>query len=172
MSKSNRTTEDKQKHAPKKPNTCGQLPPFEPTDEQRQAVRLGVAWGIKREAICLQIINPATKKPITVTTLQKHFYDELTLGDETIINQVANSLYVSAVSGKDTRAAMFLLSARRGWRDRNAPAAGDTVDPAKQPQGSLIVPGASPSIEDWERVSEQHRARITNMARDNHEEQE
>ena len=55
-------------------------PPFTPTDEQRAMVKAAAGYRIPEDEICLVIINPRSKRPISGMTLRKHFADEIAQG--------------------------------------------------------------------------------------------
>ena len=53
---------------------------FEPTQEQRDVVKLLAGYGTPLDRIVKVARNPNTRRPIKVETLQKHFADELESG--------------------------------------------------------------------------------------------
>ena len=55
-------------------------PKFEPTQEQRNQVKLMKALGIPEHRICKMITNPWTKKPVARMTLARTFAPELASG--------------------------------------------------------------------------------------------
>lgn len=69
-----------------------------------------VAFGIPHEQIAAII-------GISSPTLRKHYAEALELGRSKTIENVANSLYDTAVSG-DVQAQKFFLSARGGWSEK------------------------------------------------------
>ena len=85
-------------------------PRFQPTPEQSKLVRKLVAYGHTQENIALMVGVRSPK------TLRKYFRAELDRAAIEANTQVAHSLYKSAVSGKDTTAAIFWLKCRAGWR--------------------------------------------------------
>ena len=95
-------------------------PRFQPTPEQAKLVRKLVACGNGQEDIA-RVIGVRSPK-----TLRKYFREELDRAAIEANTHVAHSLYKSAVSGKDTTAAIFWLKCRGGWREKHeakAPAA-------------------------------------------------
>ena len=54
-------------------------PRFEPTEEQRRNVEIMTGLGIPQTAICLMVRGPKGK-PISLTTLEKHFRKEIDTG--------------------------------------------------------------------------------------------
>ena len=95
-------------------------PRFQPTPEHQQLVRKLVACGNTQEGIALMVGVRSPK------TLRKYFREELARAAIEANTQVAHSLYKSAVSGKDTTAAIFWLKCRARWRESheaNAPSA-------------------------------------------------
>lgn len=53
---------------------------FHPTSEQRNLVKAMTGYKIPMDEICMLVINPKSKRPVSTTTLQKHFRDELDTG--------------------------------------------------------------------------------------------
>lgn len=53
---------------------------FHPTDEQRSMVRAMAGYRIPQDEMCLLIINPKNKLPISLITLRKHFSEEIRQG--------------------------------------------------------------------------------------------
>lgn len=53
---------------------------FEPSQEQREAVIAMATVGLAHEKIARCVFNPYTEKPISPTTLYRHFRDELDEG--------------------------------------------------------------------------------------------
>jgi hypothetical protein len=94
-------------------------PPFEPTQSQRDNVRVAVACGMPQDLVCRQLVNPATGKPIDEKTLRLHFRAELDDGMSTANAMVARSLYLKAMGdGKaSVSAAIFWLKCRAGWKE-------------------------------------------------------
>lgn len=128
--------------------------PFVPTAWQRGVVAMGKAAGLSDKMIASNIINPATDAPISVDSLNKYFHDDLENGLEKVTFNLSAKLYHSAIYLDDTRAAMYLLNTRAGWREQREepPVPGGA-------RAALVVPGVA-SIEDWEKISAQHRAFI------------
>ena len=55
-------------------------PKFEPTQDQRNQVKLMKALGIPEDRICKTITNPRTRKPVAPMTLARAFAAELESG--------------------------------------------------------------------------------------------
>ena len=55
-------------------------PKFEPTQDQRNQVKLMKALGIPEDRICKTIANPRTRKPVAPMTLARAFAAELESG--------------------------------------------------------------------------------------------
>ena len=55
-------------------------PKFEPTQDQRNQVKLMKALGIPEDRICKTITNPRTRKPVAPMTLARAFATELETG--------------------------------------------------------------------------------------------
>lgn len=133
---------------------------YNPTHEDRVRVETGVAFGISEEAICSQIINPHTMRPITKETLEKYFHEELKFGEDRIIHNVAGSLYRNAANG-DVRAQTFLLSTRKkGW-DKNKV----EEKPINERTGVLMVPGMA-DLGNWADAANKHRMNIQALEKD------
>ena len=97
---------------------------FEPTDGQRNVVKNAVAFGIREDIICKLITwdraGDGVLQPISEPTLRKHFAHEIETATPSLITQVANALYTTAMDRKHkshAAAAMFLLKTRGGWRE-------------------------------------------------------
>jgi len=90
---------------------------FIPTDEERKLVLALSGYGITREDIAKIVINPNTGRPVTATTLRKHFRHELKTGHVTANAKVAESLYKQATSGKNVTASIFWLKTRARWKE-------------------------------------------------------
>jgi hypothetical protein len=56
------------------------MPVFEPTDQQRLFVAAMAGINMTHREIALLTLNPRTRKPIGVDTLEKHFAHELSAG--------------------------------------------------------------------------------------------
>ena len=93
-------------------------PPFHPTDEQRQKVRMFAGLGIPQQDI-------AKALQVAPHTLRKHFRHELDCGSIEANAHVANALFKMAKSGKHPAATIFWMKTRCGWRERPS---SDTVD--------------------------------------------
>ncbi len=99
-------------------NPRGGKPAFRPSSEQRHTVEALAGFGLTREQIAGVTINRATGRPISPTTLEKHFRSELDRGRLKANVQVAQSLFRQATGhGRGAvRAAIFWSRARMGWR--------------------------------------------------------
>src|ERR1700719_2735659 len=104
--------------------------PFTPTKDQRTTVEMMAGFGIHLHDICLVVVNPDTKKPITEKTLRKKFPRELETGAVKANAAVVTSLYKNATQG-DTTAQIWWTKCRMGWKDtsrQDAPAATVTIN--------------------------------------------
>jgi hypothetical protein len=93
---------------------------FRPTADQRNLVTLGVATGMTEKEICALIKNSQTDKPISITTLKKHFPDEMENGEARVTAKVVSNLVTIASSPTHksaVTAAIFWLKTRRRWRE-------------------------------------------------------
>ena len=89
-------------------------PRLNPTPEQRRTVKSLAAFGVTHDAIAKSVGIRSSK------TLRKHFRNELDRGGMDACAMVAQALLKKAKDG-DTRAAIFWLKSRAGWRDRDRP---------------------------------------------------
>jgi hypothetical protein len=97
-------------------------PNINPSKEQRLLVRSLAACGIRQDEIARKVGVRSEK------TLRKHFREELDNGATDANYSVAQSLYKEAIGG-DTKAAMFWLRIRAGWKDRPAFEPGSIAPP-------------------------------------------
>jgi hypothetical protein len=88
-------------------------PRLQPTNEQRRLVKSLAACGVPQVQIARKVGVRSEK------TLRKHFREELDCGATEANYNVAQSLFKAAIAG-DTKAAMFWLRTRAGWRDPSA----------------------------------------------------
>ena len=70
---------------------------FEPTPELRRQVETLAAFGAPHDDIRRMAINPATKRPIGLKTLRKHFRQELEIGASQANAKVVESLFRQAI---------------------------------------------------------------------------
>src|ERR1051325_2410528 len=96
-------------------------PIFQPTEEQRQQVKLLTAFGNTQEQI-------ARVLKISDRTLRKHFREGLNGGTAEANTQIAQALFKKAKGG-DTTAMIFWLKTRAGWREKSFDAATRVVEP-------------------------------------------
>jgi len=74
-------------------------PRFEPTEEQRRNVEIMTGLGIPQTDICLMVRGPKGK-PISLTTLEKHFRKEIDSGAANLRTRVGNFM-ISVIMGSD-----------------------------------------------------------------------
>src|SRR6202035_2328792 len=74
-------------------------PKFEPTQDQRNQVKLMKALGIPEDRICKTIPNPRTRKPVAPMTLARAFAAELESGATEVHAHVGNFI-ICAILGK------------------------------------------------------------------------
>ena len=73
-------------------------PKFEPTQDQRNQVKLMKAVGIPEDRICKTITNPRTRKPVAPMTLARAFAAELAAAFEQLVDgEVALEDEVAAI---------------------------------------------------------------------------
>jgi len=102
----------KRKRGPGKPR-------FRPTVAERKQVETLAGLGIKRDDICLLVVNPTTGQPITAKTLSLHFEKELREGWVKADSMVAQSLFNKATGDgpASVTAAIWWTKARMGWSE-------------------------------------------------------
>lgn len=96
-------------------------PAYEPTDKEREQVKMLAAFGTREDDICKLI-------GLSTPTLRKHFWQELELGHIEATSKVAQTLFRMATD-KDkpnVAACIFWMKVRAGWRETapSAPAPG------------------------------------------------
>lgn len=94
------------------------MPRFVPTDEQRHVVGLLAGALLSHDMIAKLVLNPRTERAINVSTLQKHFRDELDTGN-TRLKAVILSAFYQLVRERDTNAVLFGMRALLGYNDRD-----------------------------------------------------
>ncbi len=123
-------------------------PPFQPTPENRELVRMLSAMGTKREDIC-KLIKGRSGKPIDGNTLDKYFHEELEEGWVRANAQVAKTLFNAATNqaggSASVTAAIFWLKTRAGWReiDRH-----EITGANGSPLASIVVPANAATIDE------------------------
>ena len=103
-------------------------PPFKPTEEHREQVKLMTSLGIPQDRIC-RVIG------ISVPTLEKHFRDEIDLGAVEAHVKVGKFLFDKAQT--DLPAAFFYAKTRMGWREKDREEDGDDAI-------SVVITGGLP----------------------------
>ena len=139
--------------AKKKLKSKGGRPPFKPTDEQRRNVAMRVKIGLRREELCLLVVNPHTKKPISVDTLARHFPHELESGVANAKAQVGSSIVRRALDlnhPQGATCAIFFAKTRMGWKEHN-------VVEVESKSGVLVAPGAM-AVDDWIEAAQRRAA--------------
>jgi hypothetical protein len=104
-------------------------PKFEPTQDQRDQVKLMKALGIPEDRICKTITNPRTRKPVAPMTLARAFAAELESG-ATEFHASVGDFILSAILGKKPMlgdpikseqvrmtAAIFYAKTQMGWKE-------------------------------------------------------
>lgn len=95
--------------------------PYEPTADHRIFVEAMVAAGMTQEEIRQAVINPKTKKAISLQTLNQHYRTELKIGKIKAIASAYGHLrraMKAKVSGPQVAAAIFYLKTQGGWREK------------------------------------------------------
>lgn len=105
------------------PNPPGR-PPHEPTQVDRETVKVMVAAGMLQPDI-------ARARGINVTTLAKHYREELDTGKTQVDTGVVVE-HLKAVKRGDFQAIRWWEQARMGWR-------GDTSEDGRAPDASMRV---------------------------------
>jgi len=93
-------------------------PKFEPTQEQRTHVAIMAACGLPQDIMITKIINPATRRPIDIKTLEKVFRKELDQGMTEANALVSQALFKKAIGNgaQSVSAAIFWLKCRARWK--------------------------------------------------------
>ena len=104
-------------------------PKFEPTQDQRNQVKLMKAPGIPEDRICKTIANPRTRKPVAPMTLARAFAAELESG-ATEVHTLVGNFIICAILGKKPMlgdpikseqvrmtAAIFYAKTQMGWKE-------------------------------------------------------
>ena len=109
-------------------NSRGQ-PKFEPTQDQRNQVKLMKALGIPEDRICKTITNPRTRKPVAPMTLARAFAAELESGATEFHALVGNFILCAILRKKPMlgdpikseqvrmTAAIFYAKTQMGWKE-------------------------------------------------------
>jgi hypothetical protein len=107
-----------EKHGkPGRPRQPGLEHRFEPTQEQREIVRLLVGMGVTPDRICKCIRNPLTRRPIGVETLTKRFADELDCGSAEL-DALACGMLAKKIREGNIVAIIWYQKNRMGWADQ------------------------------------------------------
>ena len=104
-------------------------PKFEPTQDQRNQVKLMKAVGLPEDRICKTITNPRTGKPVAPMTLARAFAAELESGATEFHAMVGNFILCAilgkkpalgdAIKSEQVRmtAAIFYAKTKMGWKE-------------------------------------------------------
>lgn len=90
---------------------------FEPTPEQRLTVKLHKIAGTRDDVIQRLIVNPETKKAVSIAVFYRVFRDELDLGKAEVDAMCAGKL-VQAIKNGEPWAICFYAKARMGFSER------------------------------------------------------
>lgn len=93
----------------------GRLPPYEPTNEDRELVAILAGNGIPHDIICRCIVSPATQEHIGINTLKRHFKPELTDGRAMADAGLIGRAY--QMSKTVPAVLIFMLKTRLGWKE-------------------------------------------------------
>jgi hypothetical protein len=77
------------------------MPPFVPSQAQRNLVSKLIAMRMQWDEIRLMIINPRTQEPISKTCLSKHFKKELAAGSAALRALVTDKYFEALTQGRD-----------------------------------------------------------------------
>jgi len=92
----------------------GLISDWEPNDEERYAVKMMVAGGMRHEDIA-KAIHPLG--PVSVSTLKRKFRHELRDGKAVLTHKVVRVALEMALSGKCPSMTQFWLKCNAGWKD-------------------------------------------------------
>lgn len=90
-------------------------PGFKPTDEQRILVEKLAAFGVRLDEMHIFVAQD-DGKPVSASTLRKHFKNEIAQGRIKANYKVANALYRNAVDEGSISAQIFWLKTQGGWK--------------------------------------------------------
>jgi len=102
---------------PGRPRQPGLERRFEPTQEQREIVRLLVGFGISHERIVKCIRNPLTRRPIGTDTLERAFPSELDCGSAEL-DAVVCGMLAKKIREGNIVALIWYMKNRMGWADQ------------------------------------------------------
>lgn len=94
----------------------GRLPPYEPTDADRNLVAILAGNGIPHHVICRCITSPDTKEHIGLSTLKRHFKPQLADGRGMSDASLIGKAYEVAMSGNPA-VLIFMCKTRLGWKE-------------------------------------------------------
>jgi len=94
--------------------TLAQVRGWEPTSEERYAVRVMAAAGMKQDEIA-RAIHPLG--PISTSTLRRYFRDELDNGKALLTRDVIAVATQMALSGQHPSMTKFWLTVHAGWKE-------------------------------------------------------
>ena len=89
---------------------------FEPTQEQREVVKLLSGFAVSKDRICKCVRNPDTRRPIGVHTLERAFADELDTGAAELNALVVGKLAKKIQEGNIV-AIIWTMKNLYGWAD-------------------------------------------------------
>jgi hypothetical protein len=93
---------------------------FVATDEQRRFVKMLVGSGRPHQQICLAIINPGSKKPLSPGLFAKVFKDEILVGRIEADTVVSVSMFAQ-IRKLNTAMTIWYQKNNWGWRDHPEP---------------------------------------------------
>jgi hypothetical protein len=106
----------KERAAQSKPSRArGHMPPFEASDEQRRVVALCSGFLMSRDELRLLVINPRTKRAITMEVLESAFAVELENGRAFLKNHIATR-YIQLLSNPERNERAVLWGLERIWK--------------------------------------------------------
>jgi len=90
--------------------------PYKPSEQDRKTVTQASGLGLPEDQIARLVINPRTRKGVSVDTLRKHFREELSDGRANANAAVSGALYEKAIEG-NTTAMIWWEKTRMGMKD-------------------------------------------------------
>lgn len=137
-------------------------PKFEPTEEDREAVRTCAGFGMKVDEI--RFIVRAADGGISKTTLLKYFSEEMERGLSVAGLKAKQKLYNLAVGG-NLGALCFYLKTQHGWREtERVEMTGANGEPL-HPAGQTMLVVAPMTRDSWEKVVAKRQSDLTKGGR-------
>lgn len=103
----------------KRDSESGKFAAFEPTERERELVGILAGEGVPYRAICRFVKREdvgGIMAPINLSTLRRHFREELAAGREIADATIVNKNYELMLAG-NPQVTMFMAKVRLGWKE-------------------------------------------------------